>query len=177
MTVKILLPHILSILHIPIIIRGSPAQQDHVPKAWSLSSQVHMVQPQVLAGKWAFRTKVLHWLGNWRNIRIFAAIEQQHPFSDTWYRLSHSLLCPSLCKSPAYHFSGERVVPQHIQAQRQDPEQYQERVVLEDDQKVKSWSQTLVAKFLVFHRFLLRKCHLLTSGGEEYATVLWCSIF
>lgn len=43
------------------------------------------------------------------------------------------LLCSSLRKRPAY-LSGERVV-QHIQAQRQDPEQYQE-VVLEDNQKV-----------------------------------------
>ena len=117
-------------------------------------------------------------LGTGGILDYLAAIEQQHPFSDTWYHLSHPLLRSSLRKRPAYHFSGERVVPQHIQAQRQDPEQYQERVVLEENQKVKSWSQTLVAKRLGFHRFLfLKKFRLLTSGQKEYAMVLWCSVF
>lgn len=47
--VKILLHHILSILHMPMVTRGSPAQQDPLPQALSLSSQDHMVQLLVLA--------------------------------------------------------------------------------------------------------------------------------
>lgn len=46
--VKILLHHILSILHILIVIRDSPTQQD-LPQALSQSSQDRMVQLLVLA--------------------------------------------------------------------------------------------------------------------------------
>lgn len=46
---KILLRHILSILHIPISIRDSPTQQDPRPQALSQSSQDRMVQLMVLA--------------------------------------------------------------------------------------------------------------------------------
>lgn len=47
--VRILLHHILSILHIPIVIRGSPTRQDPLLQASSLSSQDRMVQLPVLA--------------------------------------------------------------------------------------------------------------------------------
>lgn len=47
--VKILLPHILSILRIPIVTRDSATLQDPLPQALSLTSQDHLVQLLVLA--------------------------------------------------------------------------------------------------------------------------------
>nr|XP_058905250.1 store-operated calcium entry-associated regulatory factor isoform X2 [Kogia breviceps] len=82
--------------------------------------------------------------------------EQQHPF------LTRGTTHPTLPHTPAraivvliHHLVETQEAIQRVQAQSQEPEQHQDMVVPEDDKKVKSWGQTLDAKLMIFHHFLL----------------------
>lgn len=163
--VKILLHHILSILQIHTIIRDSPAQQDPLPQASSQGSQDPLVQLLVLAAlspdnkDMEIQDQVSGpaWERGESWDICSAAIERRHPFQTPGP--THLIAPHTPARGVArltHHFVEAQVALQHVQVQRQKPEQHQDMVVPEDDKKVKSWSQTLDAKFLIFHRFLLK---------------------
>lgn len=145
--VKILLHHILSILQIHTIIRDSPAQQDPLPQASSQGSQDPLVQLLVLAAlspdnkDMEIQDQVSGpaWERGESWDICSAAIERRHPFQTPGP--THLIAPHTPARGVARltrRFVEAQVALQHVQVQRQKPEQHQDMVVPEDDKKVKS---------------------------------------
>lgn len=68
---------------------------------------------------------------------------------------------------------------QHVQTQKRKPERQRDMVVPEDD-KVEDWSQTLDAKFLIFHPLKKKKKKKATANiwgkGMFKISVVFCPV-